>query len=104
VIPWLTLRGMRADVPAWLGMDPHSSANQPQTMETAHTVAVAIVVTAIAALGMVVLTCAGTPARSACGTGPLCYTHGVPGPGGQCRRYRAGVYRTWRWQVMTCQR
>lgn len=91
MISWLTLRGMRADVPAWLGMDLTHRRARRRRWRPLHTGAVAFVVAAIAALGIAVLTGAGTPARSARGTGPRCYTQVFLGPAAECMRYRAGV-------------
>jgi hypothetical protein len=54
-------------------------------------VAVAFVVTAIAAPGMAVLTGAGTPAWSAAAPDPCATPMVFLGPAAKCRRYRAGV-------------
>jgi len=104
VIPWLTLRGMRADVPARLGMDPHSSANPPQTMAAAahrgrclrghgH---------CRPGDGSAHRRWHSGPVRR--GTGPRCYTPGVPGLAANAGGTEQAFYRTWRWQVMICQR
>ena len=70
MIPWLTLRGMRADVPARSGMDPHSSANPPQTMEAAAHRGRCLRGHGHCRPGMAVFTGAGAPARSAVAPDP----------------------------------
>src|SRR5262249_40850138 len=68
-----------------------------------HTVAVAFVVTAIAALGVAVLTGAGTPARSAVAPDPCARPVVFLGPAGNAGGTERVFYRTWLWQVMICQ-
>ena len=61
-------------------------------------------VTAIAALGMAVLTGAGTPARSTVAPDPCVTPMVFQGPAANAGGTEQVFYRTWLWQVMLCQR